>query len=355
MNENTKKAVLMSKNTPLLLVLLENNMVVKIIKVINDEKLPFSLKDNLNIKSINTWIKKRLISDSREGFAEAKKVFMEINDFGSMFSLTDQYWFKFGNKQTWEEGNFFNKRYDRNFGYMFFYPWEVEKSRLGLPSPDMTTNGLTRKRWIQNKGEFNSYLIKSRDKDGVQDPINEVIASKFLKNMNFIDVVEYDLIIDGLRFSSMCPNFIDENTEFVPASHICINMSKKSKLDFFGYLVQRCNELGLKNADDFLNRMITADYLIKNVDRHYGNFGFIRDVESGKLIKFAPLFDFGLSFTNKEERKTRKHFFSEERVKEALKYTKDKYKISIAQKDKESLLEVLDYYPFMENVNAKKT
>ena len=37
------------------------------------------------------------------------------------------------------------------------------------------------------------------------------------------------------------------------------------------------------------------DFLIENTDRHYGNFGFIRDVNTLKFIKPAPVFDNGTS------------------------------------------------------------
>lgn len=347
LNKKYKKAVLMSKNTPLLGLLLEKNNVKEIICIKNEDKLPFLLKDNLNEKTLNYWINKRLISNKREGFDEVKKVFGNFDDYGAMFSLTDQYWFSFGSQQKWEDGNFFNQRYDRNFGYMFFYPWEVEKSHIKFPSPDMTTNGVTRKRWIQYKNSYKSYLIKSRDQDGIQDPINEVIASKYLKKLKFIDVVEYDLIIDGLRFCSKCPNFIDENTEFVPASHLCATMPKNSDMDFYDFIIKKCDEFNLKNSKDYLDRMITADYIIKNVDRHYGNFGFIRDVESGKLVDFAPLFDFGLSFTKTSPNKKKKTFFSEQRIKNALEYTSKKYNIDIKPPRKDTLMEVLNYYPFI--------
>ena len=41
--------------------------------------------------------------------------------------------------------------------------------------------------------------------------------------------------------------------------------------------------------------MLAFDFIINNNDRHYGNFGFIRDVESLKYISMAPLFDNGNS------------------------------------------------------------
>ena len=41
--------------------------------------------------------------------------------------------------------------------------------------------------------------------------------------------------------------------------------------------------------------MLVFDALIYNEDRHFGNFGVLRDNHSGKIIAPAPVFDNGLS------------------------------------------------------------
>ena len=46
---------------------------------------------------------------------------------------------------------------------------------------------------------------------------------------------------------------------------------------------------------DFLDRMIVMDYLVGNDDRHYGNFGLLRDAETLEIEGFAPMFDTGSS------------------------------------------------------------
>lgn len=51
----------------------------------------------------------------------------------------------------------------------------------------------------------------------------------------------------------------------------------------------------IKNAANFLNKMITVDFLIANEDRHLNNLGLIRNAETLKWIGFAPIFDNGTS------------------------------------------------------------
>lgn len=53
-----------------------------------------------------------------------------------------------------------------------------------------------------------------------------------------------------------------------------------------------------------LRSMLVFDALIYNEDRHFGNFGFLRDNYTGKLTGPAPIFDNGLfllCFAGKEE------------------------------------------------------
>ncbi len=44
-----------------------------------------------------------------------------------------------------------------------------------------------------------------------------------------------------------------------------------------------------------LDNLFIVDFFIENTDRHYGNFGFIRDVNSLKFLGAAPVFDSGTS------------------------------------------------------------
>lgn len=62
------------------------------------------------------------------------------------------------------------------------------------------------------------------------------------------------------------------------------------------HLILRCAEqLEIPAVDKFLQQMLCLDYLIENSDRHFGNFGFIRDVNNLKFLGPAPLFDNGTS------------------------------------------------------------
>jgi hypothetical protein len=65
--------------------------------------------------------------------------------------------------------------------------------------------------------------------------------------------------------------------------------------NIFKRLSAEVQRLNIPNYHDFINKMITIDYIIGNTDRHLNNFGFIRDAETLKWISCAPIYDSGSS------------------------------------------------------------
>ncbi len=47
--------------------------------------------------------------------------------------------------------------------------------------------------------------------------------------------------------------------------------------------------------------MICTDFIIANEDRHFGNFGIVRDPESLEIKGFAPMFDNGTSLGSRSQ------------------------------------------------------
>ena len=63
----------------------------------------------------------------------------------------------------------------------------------------------------------------------------------------------------------------------------------------YQHFINCCEELGIQDAIPFLDRMIVLDYIIANEDRHFNNFGMLREAETLKWIGFAPVYDSGSS------------------------------------------------------------
>ncbi len=82
------------------------------------------------------------------------------------------------------------------------------------------------------------------------------------------------------------------------------DFTENAKVDFEPF----CNYFGEETEPDFIipklgNSQIAEEYvlmtfydaLLKNVDRHNQNVGFLRNAETGKIIGLSPLFDYNLS------------------------------------------------------------
>ena len=56
-----------------------------------------------------------------------------------------------------------------------------------------------------------------------------------------------------------------------------------------------CESLGITDAQKSLDKMLTLDYIISNEDRHYNNFGAVRNAETLEWFEMAPIYDSGTS------------------------------------------------------------
>lgn len=93
----------------------------------------------------------------------------------------------------------------------------------------------------------------------------------------------------------LCENFVKPETELVPAWLIMQTRKRKNETSAWQHFVNCCNELGIPGTVEFLDRMIVLDYIIANEDRHYNNFGALRNAETLEWLGFAPIYDSGSS------------------------------------------------------------
>ena len=61
------------------------------------------------------------------------------------------------------------------------------------------------------------------------------------------------------------------------------------------HYVNLCEEHGIKNIRHSLDEMLVIDYIVANEDRHFNNFGVIRNAETLEWLSAAPIFDSGTS------------------------------------------------------------
>lgn len=113
---------------------------------------------------------------------------------------------------------------------------------------------------------------------------------------------------DTSEYGCICPNFISPELEFIPAYYVCDVAQKRNDVSYKEQFIQVCAAFGLnqRHVSDFMDYMALTDYAITNYDRHFNNFGVIRDTHTMKLIDVAPIFDSGNSmFWNRPMPKTK--------------------------------------------------
>lgn len=86
---------------------------------------------------------------------------------------------------------------------------------------------------------------------------------------------------------STCELFTDKKRAFLPVGRLVTHGGFKAVTEYY-------QQLGPEYTSA-LGDMIVLDALICNVDRHYGNFGFLIDNNSNQIVAPAPLFDHGVS------------------------------------------------------------
>ena len=270
----------------------------------NEKYAPFGLIKNDNIDKIefNKWWKNRQIPASRNNLKEVlqKSSIYDEDNFDLLdaksycLSLSDQYWVKnTGDNVLWEDINFFDNEFSEDIGKILFDGLKTP-ANLNLNTPDMTSNGNYEKRWkiINN----DRYLIKAGSKIINQEPFNEVIATKLYERiLNNDEYVKYEIIYDDKRALSICKNFININTELVPAWKINDYYKFKDNENKYEHYIRCLNELNIKDANVLIDKMIICDFILANKDRHFNNFGVIRNVESLEFERIAPIYDNGCS------------------------------------------------------------
>lgn len=105
-----------------------------------------------------------------------------------------------------------------------------------------------------------------------------------------LHAVHYDLENWNDILASKCRLFTDIDTSYVSIGRIVKSGGIQACLDFYEGISEE--------AAEELKSMLVFDAVIYNEDRHFGNFGILRDNAGGKIIGAAPIFDNGLSLFN---------------------------------------------------------
>lgn len=307
-NKNKIEYVLMHQDFKVMEFLVDDYTfkVSKINKIFNIERVPFSMQaieDNHQdiiekTHDFTDWIIGRLIPSSRAN--ELKKQIgsdiLELVYKTHALSLADHYWVRLKTEShlKYKDINYYENDFSSDIGDILF------GSIIDSPdvkSPDTVTDGMVKKKW---KLEGNKRVLIKGGDNFRKEPFNEKVASIISKHLGF-NYINYNLYHSDNTYYSNCYNFLQEQDgtsykEYVTAYAIRTHFRDRNKgTNAYESMIQQYTYLGIKDARYKLEEMIVLDYVIGNIDRHYGNFGLIRDINTLEFIDVVPIFDTGMS------------------------------------------------------------
>lgn len=230
-------------------------------------------------KNMERWLASRAIDEHRTNSRLLKKALRlrTADDAQTALAVnaatvTDRYWFKpEGSTATYEDIRFKENYFDSLALRGDPNGFSHKPSR----TPELTNTGSYEKCWRLIDGVW--WMYKSGN---ANEYFSELFICKLGEKLG-LDMAHYEMD-DGYIRSE---NFTD-GTEynFEPISSIMDENDNYS--DCFDAICKLSPEL----AEQYL-RIVWLDTVCYNMDRYTENFGFLRDVQTGKLVSMAPNYD----------------------------------------------------------------
>ena len=276
-------------------------------EVLDPNRLPLEFtthgKSALYARRIDEWWRSRAIPSTRDGIRRVLESLGaastdELLDRTYGLSLSDQYWVRHEDDPAeWKDVNFFDNSFDEALGEILLTSYSSSHD-ISLNVPDVSTGGDLPKRWTIDRATGRRLLVKS-GRTG-QEPMNEVIASRLCMRLG-VPAARYSLARNGNRLVSTCADMLSNHEELVSAWQVLQSVKTVSGLNSHDQWIRAAAGFGADEravcgaTDDWL----VVDYLMRNTDRHYNNFGLIRDIETLE-VRPAPIYDTGASLWSGE-------------------------------------------------------
>jgi hypothetical protein len=259
------------------------------------ERLPMDLlpAENIHPDALGDWLRRRVIPKNRTFVEEILRSLhlsaddpKGIIDVCKGLSLNDSYWVvPQGFDGTFAEYNLYENRFSEILS-LVAYTGVPHGDAVFTTSPELTTDGMLPKAWRLIDGD-GIYLYKGGTAGASntgKEPYSEYYACQIAGHMG-IDAVHYDLEHWKGILAAKCKLFTDIHTAYVPIYRIVKNGGLAAVVRYYDRQGQAFS--------DSIRDMLVFDALIYNEDRHFNNFGILRDNRSGKVVAPAPVFDNG--------------------------------------------------------------
>lgn len=206
-------------------------------------------------------------------------------------SLNDCYWIvEEGYNGTYAQNNLYENPINNVLAALAFTGYGSNNRTSLCSSPEFTTNGMLPKCWRRMSGKI---LLYKGGTEGASnagfEPYSEYYASQVASEME-LDAIRYNLSRWKGRLCSTCKLFTSLEYSFLPVGYVVTEGGMEAVCKYYERLGEQ-----FTNA---LNDMFVFDAVICNVDRHFGNFGFLVENKTNQIVAPAPLFDHGNSLFN---------------------------------------------------------
>ena len=271
---------------------------LEIIEINQQYQQFFPLGLIINNNSLLSWIKSRTIPKNRNF---VHKILMELDlsldniegivSISKSLSLNDAYWIVNSEfNGSFADFNLYDNDFNTILSLLAYTGYGSVKKQGFISSPEFTTNGMLAKAWRRDpQGKKGIYLYKSGSFGCLncgKEPYSEFYASQIASTMG-LDITYYNLGKWKTKINSICEIFSSYEYSFIPICHLVTDGGWKAVLNYY-------KELGEEFYNSLID-MLIFDIIIVNTDRHFGNFGFLVDNHTNKIVKTSPIFDNGLS------------------------------------------------------------
>ena len=278
---------LINKETPLCDFIIEGEGELELCKIVKKyNPLPFWCEP------LSAWVDNRSSAKHRTHVnkilemcgGKTKSGFIALTH---CLSLTDTLWVKSDRENvSWQRVNLYENKFDEVISKLSFDGNGFFGIQMSTTSPELTTDGAYDKCWLNEKDGI--HLIKTGSegaRNAGLEPYGEVLASQVFEKI--CNSVKYTLRRFDGRVVSDCKLFTTQKYGYCP-----IALFYKERLTL-PKLLEIYKEF---NSEDAFRRMIVADCITLNSDRHFGNFGFLVNNQTFERIALNPCFDFNKAF-----------------------------------------------------------
>ncbi len=213
-------------------------------------------------------------------------------------SLSDHYWIKpIDAELCWGDVNLFTNDFSDIVADDEMGAVSAVSSNLPIYSPGSSTQGDLLKKWMILDGK--RCLIKGNRGANSQNSLNEIVATLVHQKQGSQPYCAYSVYqaTNKNRIYCACDCFTSSATEFIPAIDLLEAKKKSNSVSNYEHLIAVCAANGLPEEQmrAFLEYQILTDFVLTNTDRHFNNFGVLRDTKTLRFIAPAPIFDTGNS------------------------------------------------------------